>query len=210
MAGCASVPSVTSTYYPSARLPLWRALSIATRFVVAIVITWILTVALAAKYDYSLFQFGIIPRTVTGLTGIVFSPLLHGNAGHLFANAIPLFVLITLLFWNLGYRPGLSLFYIWLGSGFGTWLIGGLGRSMVAGAATVHIGASGLIYGLVAYLIAAGFMMKSWRSAFIAIAIFFLYGGIFWGVLPQDDFISWEAHLSGAIAGVWAARKAHR
>lgn len=201
---------MTTPSFPSQPAPLSRALLIAARFVVAIVVVWIASVIVAAKYDYSLYQFGITPREVHGLVGVVFSPFLHGSAGHLWANSIPLFVLLTLLFWNLGYRPEVSLFYIWLGSGIGTWIIGGLGRTPIDGIPIVHIGASGLIYGLVAYLIAAGFFMRSWRSAFIAIAIFFLHGGIFWGVLPREGFISWEAHLSGAIAGVWAARKAHR
>lgn len=179
-----------------------RALAISFGFVAAITVVWLATVALAEIFNYPLVQFGILPRSLRGLIGILFSPFLHGDAKHLGANAAPLFVLLTILFWNLGYRPASSLALIWFGSGLGTWLIGR--------GETWHIGASGLIYGLAAYLIAAGFLMKSWRSAIIAVVIFFLYGGIFWGVLPQDAHVSWEGHLSGAFAGIWAARKAHR
>jgi len=81
-------------------------------------------------------------------------------------------------------------------SGLGTWVIG---RS------SIHIGASGVIYGVVTYLIAAAWRLRSWRSALLAILILFLYGGIFYGMLPQTGPISWEAHLSGAVAGVAVA-----
>jgi membrane associated rhomboid family serine protease len=71
------------------------------------------------------------------------------------------------------------------------------------------VGASSLIFGLVAYLIVAGFLMGSWRAVFVAAAVLFFFGGIFYGVLPQAGPISWEGHLSGAIAGVWAGRRNH-
>ncbi len=149
----------------------------------------------------SLAGFGVVPRTESGLIGIVFSPLLHANAAHLIANAVPLFVLLVILFWDRYYHPGRTLALIWLASGFGTWLIGRGDR--------VHIGASSLIFGLVSYLIVAGFLMDSWRSVGVALLVFFLFGGIFFGVIPQPGPISWEGHLSGAIAGVWAARRTH-
>lgn len=144
---------------------------------------------------------GIIPRTVPGLIGIIFSPLLHLNAAHLLANALPLFVLLLFLFWDRKYHPVETLSVIWLASGFGTWLIG-RGNS-------IHIGASAIIYGLVVYLIAAAFWMQRWRPAFVAIFVFVIYGGIFYGVLPQRGHVSWEGHLAGAIAGWWTARRNH-
>jgi membrane associated rhomboid family serine protease len=146
----------------------------------------------------NLARFGIVPRTESGLVGIAFAPLLHGSRQHLLANAVPLFVLLVVLLSNPVYRPYQTLLWIWAASGLGTWLIG-RGNA-------VHIGASSVIFGLAAFLIAAGFFLKSWRTALIAIFVFLLYGGIFYGVLPQNGPISWEGHLSGAIAGVWAAR----
>src|SRR5256885_11232737 len=108
----------------------------------------------------TLAGFGIVPRTVPGLVGIAFSPLLHASAAHLLANALPLFILLVLLFWDRHYYPVLTLSSIWFFSGLGTWLIGR--------GDTVHIGASSIIFGLVTYLIVAGFLMKSWRSAIVA------------------------------------------
>ncbi len=149
----------------------------------------------------SLAGFGIVPRTPHGLIGIAFSPLLHGNIMHLLANAVPLFVLLIFLFWDRHYYPKLTLFLIWTASGLGTWLIG-RGRS-------VHIGASSVIFGLVTYLMVAGVLMKSWRSAFVAMFVALCFGGILYGVLPSTGPVSWEGHLCGAIAGVWAAYRNH-
>ena len=150
-------------------------------------------------FGLPLEQFGIVPRTVRGLIGILFSPILHGNLHHLWANAVPLFVLLVLLLSNPQYHPGRTLALIWLASGIGTWLIGRGGA--------VHIGASSIVFGLAAFLIVAGFTVRSWRSAVIALFVFLFYGGIFYGALPHAGPISWEGHLSGAVAGAWIARR---
>jgi membrane associated rhomboid family serine protease len=144
--------------------------------------------------------FGIAPRTGWGLLGILFSPLLHYDQAHLTANGVSLFVLLVILFSHREYRGDLAFLSIWLVSGIGTWVIG---------RPSIHIGASGLIYGVVTYLVASALWLRSWRSAIMAVLILFLYGGIFYGMLPQPGFISWEAHLSGAIAGVIVARAQH-
>ena len=148
-------------------------------------------------FHLPLQRWGILPRTQVGLVGIVLSPLLHANLSHLVANAVPLFVLMVLLLSNGEYRPFQTLALIWGASGLGTWLIG---RGQA-----IHLGASSIVFGLAAFLIVAGFRLKSWRSALVAMLVCFLYGGIFYGVLPQAGPISWEGHLCGALAGVWAA-----
>ena len=154
----------------------------------------------------TLAGFGIVPRTVPGLIGIAFSPLLHASPAHLLANALPLFVLLVLLFWDRHYYPALTLASIWFFSGLGTWLIG---RASEGGRPIIHIGASSIIFGLVTYLIVAGFRMKSWRSAVVALLVFIGFGGLLYGLLPRAGPISWEGHLSGALAGVWAAIRNH-
>ncbi|MBM3878259.1 MAG: rhomboid family intramembrane serine protease [Verrucomicrobia bacterium] len=159
-------------------------------------LVWALTLVLP-----ELRGLGIWPRTMRGLVGILAAPLLHANLAHLTANALPLLVLLTLLFWDKHYHPERTLALVWLAAGLGTWLIG-RGHA-------VHIGASGLVYGLVTYLVVSGFLMKSWRSAFVALLVFLFYGGIVYGMLPQRGLISWEGHLCGALAGLWAARRNH-
>lgn len=157
--------------------------------------------ALRRVLEISAVPFGVVPRTSQGLVGVVFSPLLHANWNHLFANALPLFVLLIILLADRKYHPWKSLLIIWTVSGLGTWLIGR--------GASVHIGASGIIFGLAAYLIVAGLLMKSWRAVLIAIIVLFLFGGMFYGILPRHGPISWEAHLCGALAGAATAKWNH-
>ena len=143
--------------------------------------------------------FGIIPRTTSGLIGILVSPFLHASPAHLTANASALLVLLFILFLNRKYRGEETLLLIWFGSGFGTWLIG---------RPSIHIGASSIIYGLIVYLIAAGFWMKGWKPVIVAIIVFVLYGAAIYGMLPQQGTISWEGHLAGALTG-WLVARAH-
>jgi membrane associated rhomboid family serine protease len=152
-------------------------------------------------FHLHLTRYGIIPRTWPGLVGIIGAPLLHANWPHLMANALPLLVLLILLLADRQYYPFRTLALIWITGGVGTWLIG---RSH-----TVHIGASSLIFGLVVYLITAGFLMGKWRPVLIALLVALLFGSALYGVLPQSGPISWEGHLSGAAAGLWAARHNH-
>ena len=147
--------------------------------------------------------FGIFPRTLWGLIGIFCSPLLHYNLTHLTTNALSLFMLLVIVFSHREYKGEVTIAWIWILSGFGTWMVG---RAWNGSQPIIHIGASGVIYGLVTYLIAIAWWLRTWRSALWALLIFFLYGGIFFGVLPQQGFISWEGHLSGAIAGFVVAR----
>jgi len=186
---------------PKTSKPFARAVQTSAWMVAVLFWIEIADLLLQGEKRVTLDGFGILPRTVPGLAGIVFSPLLHASPAHLLANALPLFVLLVLLFWDRHYYPKLTLSLIWLVSGFGTWLIGRGGAH--------HIGASSIIFGLAAYLIVAGFVMKSWRSTFVALAVFICFGGIFYGALPREGPISWEGHLCGAIAGVWAARRNH-
>jgi len=150
--------------------------------------------------------FGIRPRTTIGLVGIICSPFLHANAAHVTANCSALLVLLFLLFLNRKYRAEETLLLIWFGSGLGTWLIG---RSSYGGKPEVHIGASSIIYGLIVYLIAAGWWMKGWRPVVAALVVLFLYAGAIYGIWPSNSHVSWEGHLSGVIAGWLVARYQH-
>ena len=163
-----------------------------------VVVVGIFAVTLAdSLLGLSLTRFGIVPRTLSGLWGILWSPLLHANLPHVAANALPLFVLLTLLLSHKQYHPERTLGLIWVASGLGTWAIG-RGNA-------VHVGASSIIFGLAAFLIAAGCILRSWRSAGVAVLVTVAFGGIFYGVIPQAGRISWEGHLCGAFAGIWTA-----
>ena len=158
--------------------------------------------------DFFSERLGIIPRSLSGIDGIFCSPLLHADFGHYISNLFPMVILLGLLFSNQSYKPWRSLILIWFLSGVGTWIIGRAGSN--------HIGASGVIFGLVTFLSTASFFLRSWVSAIISGAVLFLYQGILFGALPpiinsnMAENISWEAHLSGAIGGViaaWGIRK---
>jgi len=149
---------------------------------------------------FQLDGYGILPRKVDGLMGIFWSPLLHANFEHLIANSGPLVLLLIMLFSHRQYRPKSSLAFIWLVSGLGTWLIG---------RPAIHIGASSIVYGLAAYLMTASFWMRSWRAFFLSILALLMFGGLFYGLFHIQKGVSWEGHLSGALAGVWVAWLMH-
>jgi membrane associated rhomboid family serine protease len=144
----------------------------------------------------SFARYGLFPRSWEGLIGIITSPLIHGDFNHLFANSAPLFVLGASLFYF--YRSiALRVFLlIWLFSNIWLW---GMGRE------AYHIGASGLVYGLAAFLFVSGLIRKEPRLMAISMFVAFLYGSFIWGIFPElfpDKNISWEGHLMGMLAGV--------
>ena len=148
--------------------------------------------------DFSWYKYGILPRTWSGLKGILFSPFLHGNAQHLWSNTIPMVVLLWLI--RMLYRPIFPIVFgfIWLASGFWTWTIGG---------AHYVIGSSGIVYGLAAFAITAGFLSKNRQAQGIGLFTLFFYGGLVWGIFPLEFNvgISWQGHLSGLLAGMLVA-----
>jgi membrane associated rhomboid family serine protease len=141
---------------------------------------------------------GIRPLTLWGLDGIVWAPFLHNGFGHLIANTIP-FVVLGLVIALQRASRFISVFVLTaLGSGIGTWFTGGRN--------TVHLGASGVVFGLLGYLVARGVFDRKLRSIVIGLVALGGYGGMLWGVLPNRPGISWQAHLFGLLAGVGAAK----
>lgn len=137
--------------------------------------------------------YGIYPRTFFGLRGILFSPLIHGDWGHLLANTPPLFAMsaMILFFYRKVAVPGFTLIYLL--SGLAVW---GFGRQVF------HIGASGVVYGLVAFVFFSGIFRRNLKSIVLALIVLMYYGSMFLGVLPGREGISWESHLLGAVVGV--------
>jgi membrane associated rhomboid family serine protease len=142
-------------------------------------------------------KFGVVPRTAIGLTGIVAMPFLHANLQHLIGNTIPLAVLLLLLAGSRA-RSWLVIVAVTLLGGLLLWLFG---------RPAVHIGASGLISGLTAFLILSGLREGRVVPFLIALLVVFLYGGsLVVGVIPHlGSQISWDGHLCGAIAGAIVA-----
>lgn len=143
--------------------------------------------------DINLANYGILPGTVSGLKGIFTSPLIHGSYEHLIANSGPLFVLSLGLFYfynKIAYRV---YFLIYIITGIWVWF---------GAREAYHIGASGIIYGLAAFIGLSGIIRKNIQLTAISLLVVFLYGGMVWGVLPIDPKISWEGHLSGMTAGI--------
>ena len=140
--------------------------------------------------------FGLIPRQVSGLDGVIAMPLLHGSFAHLMANTPPLLVMGGLLVAT-ATRALLAVNAVVIGLGGGlVWLFG---------SSAIHIGASGLVFGWFGFLVARGLVDRSTVTLGAALLVGFLYGSILWGVLPGQLGVSWEAHLFGAIAGAAAA-----
>ena len=143
-------------------------------------------------------NFGILPRNVDGLWGLLFAPLLHGGFGHLIANTIPFAILGGLLMLR-GVNDFLkATLQISILGGLCVWLIGATN--------SYHIGASGLIFGYMGFLLSIGIFERSLKGIAIALIAGFLYGGILWGVLPSEPGISWEGHLFGFLAGIVSAK----
>ena len=146
-------------------------------------------------YDFGFL--GIKPRSLEGIPGILFAPIIHGNLSHLISNTLPLLFLGTTLFFfyeRIGRTVFLRCYFI---TDILVWLF--------SPRLSYHIGASGLVYGLSAFLIVFGLLRKNFVSLLISLVIILFYGGIFYGVLPLDPHISWESHLAGALVGTVTA-----
>ena len=147
-----------------------------------------------------LYLFGILPRELSGLKGVVFAPFIHDltNYKHIFNNSIPAFLLVYLLnerFPNLFLKVfGLS----WLFSGFLVWLF-------AENTNAYHIGMSSIIYSLAAYLFTVGVLVKHLPYQAISLFIVFVYGSLIWGIFPTPQPISWEGHLAGMLTGIGLA-----
>lgn len=146
--------------------------------------------------NYHLNSFGIHPRSLHGLIGIPLSPFLHASLRHAFLNSIPFAVMggmIVLQSKRLFVE--VSLFVIVCG-GAAVWLFG---------RGSVHVGASGVVFGYFGFLLANGWFERSIRSVIISVLTALLYGGLMWGMLPRFDCVSWESHLFGFVSGVVVA-----
>ncbi len=160
--------------------------------IVAIAVIWCIHF-IDSVYALHLSRFGILPREAKGLIGIFASPLLHGDLQHLFNNTLP----ILFLGWGLMYFypriAGKVVIAAWIGAGTLVWIMA---------RPNFHIGASGVIYGMAAFLFTSGLLRRQRTLMALSLLIVFLYGSMVWGIFPLMPRISWEGHLCGMIAGV--------
>lgn len=166
---------------------------------VLITIIWMLEIVDQLLLQHRLNRLGIVPRTQIGLRGILFAPLLHGTWNHLIANTLPFAVLgwFTLLHGVTEFTVATAV--IWLVSGLGIWLF--------AAPNTIHIGASGIIFGYFGFLLSRSYFEQELLSAAVSVVVALLYGPLIWGVLPsRRRGISWQGHLFGFAGGILTAR----
>jgi membrane associated rhomboid family serine protease len=162
---------------------------------------WLVFFLSAALPSLQLNRHGVVPRTLSGLQGIVFAPWLHAGLWHIVANTSGLLILGWLCMW-----PRIANFWqatlgAMLGAGLCAWLLGAPD--------SVHIGASGLVFGYAGYLVARGYYARNIVSILVALFVASSYGlGMLFGLLPIYPGVSWQSHLGGALGGILAARAA--
>mgnify|MGYP001819920375 FL=1 len=149
-----------------------------------------------SAFGIRLGQFGLRPRSVPGLLGIVTAPLLHANFQHILSNTLPMFISMTATLYLYPNSALRVIPLVWIGSGMLAWTFA---------RPNLHIGASGLIYGLLVFVFISGILRRDMRSISVSLLVGFLYGSMVWGVLPSRPQMSWEMHLTGAVMGVLLA-----
>lgn len=162
----------------------------------SVAVMWVLELVDIIFLKQALNIYGILPREMIGLRGILFAPFLHAGLPHLISNTIP----FLFLGWFVMLQETSDFFIVtaitMLVSGFGVWLFGATG---------LHVGASGVIFGYLGFLLARGYFERNFPSILLSIIVGIFYGGAIWGVLPIQQGVSWEGHLFGFAGGVLAA-----
>ncbi|WP_266204776.1 rhomboid family intramembrane serine protease [Pontibacter kalidii] len=139
---------------------------------------------------------GILPRNILGLVGVFFGPLIHGGLLHLLSNTFPLVLLSGLILYMHRKVALKVIVLVYVLSGLLTWLIG---------RQAYHIGASGVVYGLAGFLLFNGFLRQNRGAMAVSLAVLFLYSGLFYGLFPGEERVSWEGHVAGLLSGLVAA-----
>lgn len=143
-----------------------------------------------------LAHYGVYPREISGLIGIIAAPLLHNDWEHLFSNSAPLLVLGSVMMLFYQRVAVMSFIIIYLGSGFLVWMFA---------RPNYHIGASGVVYGLIAWVLWTGIFRRNTKSIILALITVVLYAGYEQGLLPNEEGVSWESHVSGLLMGIATA-----
>jgi membrane associated rhomboid family serine protease len=165
--------------------------------VALVAIMWGIEILDVGVFQHGLDTLGILPRQPIGLRGILFAPFLHGSFAHLIANTVPFIVLGWLVMaQSIADFAIVSMICMVVG-GLGTWAFAANG---------LHIGASGVIFGYLGFLLARAYFDRRLSSGAIALVVGSTYGTVLWGIFPSTPGISWEGHLFGFLAGILAAK----
>lgn len=166
----------------------------------AVTLSFVLLLWLLKLIEYlggfDLAQFGIYPRRADGLVGVLSAPFIHGSVAHLFANTAPILVMGTMLLYGYPRAAKVLLPAVYIGGGVAVWLFA---------REAYHIGASGLAFGMLLFVFTIGVLRWERRTMAISLLVFFLYGSMISGVIPGEQEISFESHLSGALIGILLA-----
>lgn len=168
---------------------LKRSFTLAASFTAALWLIKIVEITLGAN----LIKYGVYPGQLNGLTGILWAPLIHSSFTHLFANTAPLLVLGTVLLYGYPKSAGIVIPAVYFGTGVGVWLFA---------RQAFHVGASGLTFGFMFFVFTVGVLRWDRRATSLSLVVFFLYGGMIWGIFPGKPDISFESHFFGAMIGV--------
>ena len=158
-----------------------------------VLIIWIIY-GIEIAFGYNFNKYGVYPRNLMGFRGVFLKHFIHSNTSHLFNNSIPLFVLLSSLFYFYKEVAYKVLFFGGFFAGFITWMIA---------RESYHIGASGIVYVLFSFVFFSGVIKKHYRLVALSLIVIFLYGSMIWYILPIKDGISWEGHLSGLLVGLF-------
>lgn len=159
--------------------------------VLVVVLMWVV-LGFDKVYGLELDRFGILPRTWVGLRGVLFAPFLHGSADHLLSNSVPLLVLGWFTVYFYPKASGRVILVSWITTGLWVWA---MGRD------SHHIGASGVVYALAGFVFFSGVIRRRIALMAVSLIVVFLYGSMWWGVLPIQPGVSWESHLFGGVVG---------
>lgn len=160
-----------------------------------VVILWVIKI-FEVVFHFELGFLGVFPREVKGLPGIILAPFIHGDFNHLISNTLPFFILLSGLnyFYN---KISIKVFLlIYILTGMCVW---------IGGRSVYHVGASGVVYGLASFIFFSGIYRKNRSLLAISLLTIFLYGGMFWGLFPVKEGVSWESHLFGFVVGLLIA-----
>lgn len=167
---------------------LKRSFTIVAAFTITLWLIKIVEALIGAR----LYKYGILPGHLSGLMGVFWSPLIHSSFSHLFANTAPLLILGTALLYGYPKSAKIAVPAIYIGTGLCVWLFA---------RETYHIGASSLTFGFMFFVFTIGAIRWDRRAIALSLVVFLLYGGMIWGIFPNEPGISYESHFFGAMIG---------